>query len=72
MPPKAFLGDQDAAERAGIQPLDFVLARMLACTVAELQERMSLLEWMHWSRFIAVEKQSQELAQRAAAARAGG
>jgi hypothetical protein len=61
-PPKAFLGDEDAGREAGIVPLDFHLARIIGCTVAELGDRMSALEWLHWSRFLAVEKQSAELA----------
>lgn len=69
---KAFLGDEDAAARAGIHPLDFVLARMIGCTVSELHERMDMREWVYWSRFLAVERQSQELAEKAAAARMRG
>ncbi len=62
MPPKAFLGDQGAADRYGIHPLDFELARIVGCTVAELQERMTMREWVAWSRKLGVEAQSRELA----------
>lgn len=42
---------------------------MLGCTVAELRERMSALEWMQWSRYLAVKAQNEEMdAARAAAA----
>jgi hypothetical protein len=44
---------------------------MIGCTVAELHDRMSMREWVYWSRFIAVERQTAELADRAAAARFG-
>lgn len=72
MPQKAFLGDEDAASRSGIHPHDFVLARMIGCTVAELHDRMDMREWVYWSRFLAVERQSQELAEKAATARIRG
>lgn len=72
MPPKAFLGDEAAADRTGIHPLDFMLARIIGCTVAELHDRMSMREWVYWSRFLRVEAQTQELADRTAAARFGG
>jgi hypothetical protein len=44
--------------------MDFHLSRMLGCTVAELGDRMSALEYLHWSRFLAVEQQSKELSAR--------
>lgn len=69
MPPKAFLGDGDAADREGIHPLDFELAAMLGCTVAELQDRMTAREWLHWSRYLGVKRQNEELAARRAGAR---
>jgi len=62
MPPKAFLGDQESAERYGIHPLDFELAKIIGCTVDELQKRMSMREWVAWSRKLGVEAQSRELA----------
>ncbi|HET6344614.1 MAG TPA: hypothetical protein VFH51_06760 [Myxococcota bacterium] len=70
MPPKAFLGDEDAAEREGIRPFDFQLARTLGRTVAELGE-MNEREYLHWNRFLAVEASQQELEHKAANARMG-
>jgi hypothetical protein len=49
-----------------------VLARIIGCTVSELHERMAMREWVYWSRFLSVERQSEELADRAAAARIRG
>lgn len=45
---------------------------MLGCTVAELHNRMSALEWMQWHRYLAVKAQNEEMdaARAAAAARA--
>lgn len=53
-------------------PFDFHLARIIGCTVAELGDRITMIEYMQWSRFLAVENQSKELADRAAAAKWGG
>jgi hypothetical protein len=72
MPRKAFLGDEDAAAREGIHPFDFVLAARLHCTVEELHQRMSQREWLHWSRYLAVKAQNEEMADAAAAARMRG
>lgn len=66
MRPKAFLDP----EHADLQ-LDFVLAEKLGCTVAELRERMSAMEWMQWGRYLAVKAQTRELEAKAAAARMG-
>lgn len=62
--PKAFLGDADAVESAGIDPFDFVLAEKLGRTVAEIHAEMSMAEWVAWSRFYAVRRQAEELAAR--------
>lgn len=43
-------------------PLEFVLARMLGRTVAELRTTMSAREFLHWTRFLGVERQNKELA----------
>jgi hypothetical protein len=72
MPPKAFLGDEDAAAREGIHPTDFVLAERLGRTVAELRATISQREWMHWDRYLRVKQQNAEMADAAAAARMGG
>jgi len=72
MPPKAFLGDEDAAAREGINPFDFQLAAMLHRTVAELHATLSQREWLHWTRYVAVRQQNQEMADAAAAARMRG
>lgn len=65
MPPKAFLGDDPELQA------EFYIARELRMTVAELRERMSNLEFVQWTRFFAVEAQTAELEQKAAAARMG-
>lgn len=64
MPPKAFLeGGELAAE--------FTVARELRMSVAELRATMTNLEFVQWTRFLAVERQSEELAAKAAGARMG-
>lgn len=62
MPPKAFLGDEDAGAREGIVPFEFQLADRLRCTVRELRERLDEREYLHWHRYLSVEAQSKELA----------
>lgn len=62
MPPKAFLGDEDAGERESIRPFDFELAERLRCTVRELGERIDEREYLHWHRYFQVKAQSQEMA----------
>lgn len=65
MPRKVFL---EGGERAH----EFYVAHQLRMTVEELRDRMSNLEFVQWTRFFAVRAQTEELASKQAAARAGG
>lgn len=65
MPPKAFLEGGELAH-------EHYIAWQLRMTVDELRERMSNLEFVRWTRFFAVRRQSEELAAKQAAARSGG
>jgi hypothetical protein len=65
MPPKAFLEGGELAH-------EFYVARELGMTVQRLRDEMSNLEFMQWTRFLGVEHQSRQLAERSAAAGMGG
>lgn len=53
-------------------PFEFQLAELLRCTVAELRGRISQREFMHWSRYLAVKAQNEEMEIARAEARSRG
>lgn len=64
MPPKAFLGEDPELAN------EYYVAEKLGRFAWELDD-MPNLEFLRWTRYFTVKEQSAELANRAAAARAG-